>query len=188
MTPIFRMGQGLSRDCFCPSRRPIPHLWMFAINRQLDYPRCKTKNHWCSVDAHFQDRAGSVSLLFFLWRQPIPHSWMVATNRHFGYPRCKAKNYSRSIDAHFQNGAVTLSISVLPINAANMLVMNNSDQITFQWLYLQDQTLLMLHWRSFKYIVHSKSAAFDNSIFNYLNLLVATLPDWELSLWQRSAQ
>jgi hypothetical protein len=35
---------------------------MFAIICQLDYPRCKTKNRWRSVDAHFQNRAGSVSL------------------------------------------------------------------------------------------------------------------------------
>ena len=35
---------------------------MSAIIRQLDYPRCKTKNRWPSVDAHFQNGAGSVSL------------------------------------------------------------------------------------------------------------------------------
>jgi len=31
--------------------------------RHLDYPRCETLNCWCSVDAHFQDGAGSLSLL-----------------------------------------------------------------------------------------------------------------------------
>jgi hypothetical protein len=35
---------------------------MSAIICQLDYPRCKTKNCWRSVDAHFQNRAGSVSV------------------------------------------------------------------------------------------------------------------------------
>ena len=35
---------------------------MFAIIWQFDYPRCKTKNRWRSVDAHFQNRAGSVLL------------------------------------------------------------------------------------------------------------------------------
>jgi len=35
---------------------------MFAIICQLDYPRCKTTNRWRSIDAHFQNRAGSVSL------------------------------------------------------------------------------------------------------------------------------
>jgi len=35
---------------------------MSAIICQLDYPRCKTNNRWRSVDAHFQNGAGSVSL------------------------------------------------------------------------------------------------------------------------------
>jgi hypothetical protein len=35
---------------------------MSAIILQLDYPRCKSKNCWSSVDAHFQNGAGSVSL------------------------------------------------------------------------------------------------------------------------------
>ena len=35
---------------------------MSAIICQLDYPRCKTKNRWRSVDAHFQNGAESVSL------------------------------------------------------------------------------------------------------------------------------
>ena len=35
---------------------------MSAIIRQFDYPRCHTKNRWCSVDPHFQNGAGSVSL------------------------------------------------------------------------------------------------------------------------------
>jgi len=35
---------------------------MSAIIRELDYPKCNTKNCWCSVDAHFQNGAGRVSL------------------------------------------------------------------------------------------------------------------------------
>jgi hypothetical protein len=35
---------------------------MFVIICQLDYPRCKTKNRWRSVDAHFLNRPESVSL------------------------------------------------------------------------------------------------------------------------------
>jgi len=65
LTVIFRMGQGACCYCFCLRRRPIPHLWMFATNCQLDYARCKTKHCWRSVDAHFQDGAQSQSLLFW---------------------------------------------------------------------------------------------------------------------------
>jgi len=34
--------------------------------RHLDYKRCETLNRWCSVDAHFQDGAGSMSLRLLL--------------------------------------------------------------------------------------------------------------------------
>jgi hypothetical protein len=39
---------------------------MAAIIRQLDYRRWKTKNCWHSIDAHFQNGAGSVSLSLVL--------------------------------------------------------------------------------------------------------------------------
>jgi len=61
---IFRMGQGAFRYHFCHLRQPILRLRMFTTNPQLHYPGCKTKNHWCSVDAQFQDWAGSALLLF----------------------------------------------------------------------------------------------------------------------------
>jgi len=50
---MFGMGQGLCRNCFCPYRRPISPLWMFATNCLLDYTRYKTKRDWHSDDAHF---------------------------------------------------------------------------------------------------------------------------------------
>ena len=49
------------------------------------------------------------------------------------------------VDGQFQNGVVTVSLSLLPIMAANTLVMDNSEQITYQLPYLQDQKLLRLH-------------------------------------------
>jgi len=44
----------------CLSWRPIPRLYVSAIKSHLDHPRWKTKNRWRSVDAHFEDGAGSV--------------------------------------------------------------------------------------------------------------------------------
>jgi len=38
-----------------------------------------------------------------------------------------------------------MSLSLLPINDANMLIIDNSDQMASQWTYLQDQKLLTLH-------------------------------------------
>jgi len=50
----------------------------------------------------------------------------------------------RSVDAHFQNGEVTVLLSVLPINTANMFVLNGRDQINTELPYLQDQKSLTL--------------------------------------------
>ena len=44
----------LCRYCFCPQRLRISHQWMSATNQNLDYPRGKAENHWCSIDAHSQ--------------------------------------------------------------------------------------------------------------------------------------
>jgi len=65
--------------------------------------------------------------------------------------------------------------------------MRNSDQITGQLPYLQDQKSLSLRWCSFKYIVHSKPAAINNWIDNCLNLLAAFLPDGDSALWEHWA-
>jgi len=61
---IFRIGQGACRCCFGLERQPRHHLWTSTTSRNLDYPRCKAKDCWCSMDAHFQNWAGSMSLLF----------------------------------------------------------------------------------------------------------------------------
>jgi len=53
---------------------------------------------------------------------PVPCLSMFATNCHSGYGWCIAKNSWHSVDTHFQNGAVTMSVSLLPIKATNMMV------------------------------------------------------------------
>ena len=42
------------------------------------------------------------------------------------------KNCWRSIGAEYQNVAVTMSRSLFPIKVANLLIINTSEQITFQ--------------------------------------------------------
>jgi len=59
---------GWGRECveivFAPKGSQYLINRLFATNYQLDYPRSRTRNHWHSVDAPFQDGAGSISLLF----------------------------------------------------------------------------------------------------------------------------
>ena len=66
-------------------------------------------------------------------------------NRHFVDKRFKAKNHRCSIDTHFQNAAATVALSLVPMKAANMLGICNSDQITFLLPDLEDQKSLTLH-------------------------------------------
>jgi len=46
------------------------------------------------------------------------------------------------VDGHFHIRVVTVSLSLLPIMAANTLVMDYSEQITYQLPSLQDQTIV----------------------------------------------
>jgi len=49
------------------------------------------------------------------------------------------------VDAQYPNAAVTVSRSLFPIEVANLLMMNNSEQITFQLTYIHNKKLLTLH-------------------------------------------
>jgi len=57
-----RMGQGVCRILLCQWRWPVLWLCLIGIKSLMNYLTYKTKNHWCSVDAHVQNGAGSVSL------------------------------------------------------------------------------------------------------------------------------
>jgi len=61
---------------------------------------------------------------------------MTGTNRHIGYTTYTPKKHLQSVDAHVQNGAGNLFYTVLPRNAAIKLVIDSSNQVTFQLPYL----------------------------------------------------
>jgi len=78
----------------------MSHLWMFATNCQLGYPRCKTKNHWRSVDADFQCVEVTVSLAIGLYRLLIGWFRGAATKLLVDYRIYATNNRWHSIDAH----------------------------------------------------------------------------------------
>ena len=53
LTLIFRMGQWSCCSLFCQRRLPVHWLWKAAARSLFNYRTYKTKNRWCSVDAHF---------------------------------------------------------------------------------------------------------------------------------------
>jgi hypothetical protein len=86
---------------------------------------------------------------------------------------CKAKCSRRFIATDIQNLAVINLPSLMPMKAANVLVLHNSDQNTFQLPYFQKKRLLMLCGRSDYDIAYQKSHVINIYIHSDLNLLVA---------------
>lgn len=145
---IIRIRQEACQYWFGFKWEPISSVWMFATNRQLDYWWCKTNSHWCSVTLIVRIGQEASWYNFCIRRQQVPYLCMFATNRCLGYPWWEANTYWHTIDTPDENGVGRVSRSPLPIPAANKLVMHNTDQITFQLPYLQDQQLLTLHLHS----------------------------------------
>jgi len=76
----------------------------------------------------------------------------------------------RSSDAHFQHGAVTVSLSHLPINVADTLVMDNSERIAYQLTNLQNQKWLKLHWVSFsEWCFYRVAVSFASDGWQYID-------------------
>jgi len=75
-----------------------------------------------------------------------------------------------------------------PIQAARNSFLTVCNLLAVWLPRMQDQKSLMLHWRSFWWIVWPISATIDNYINIHLNWLVTYLSDWDSTCWQRSAR
>jgi len=131
------------------SRRSIDLLCSRISTRYLGYQLCNTKICWHSIDAHFQNPAGSVSLVFLPLKAANIASMDVCNQVELRIPKMQNwKLLTLRWRSFSELGSDRLAVS-LAYTAANMSVMHNSDQIMIQLPYLQDQKLLMLHWCSF---------------------------------------
>jgi len=77
--------------------------------------------------------------------------WLSLSRRwHVAYIVAASPNPQPQVDVLYKDliyhVAVTKSHSLLPMKAANMLVMHRSNQMHFQLPYIQHQKSLMLHW------------------------------------------
>jgi len=125
--------------------------------------------------------------LFCQWKLPIRLLCITTTKSLVNYRTCKTTNHWRSVDTHAENGAVTGLLSVFPIQAANMSIMHNNDQVTSGLPYLEDLKSLTLRWRSFYCLVHLTSAAVHICFRPGLTVPVGFLLDWDSTLWQSQA-
>jgi len=69
--------------------------------------------------------------------------------RHLDYPWCETLNPWCSVDAHLQDGAGSVSLSPLPLKAANTSVMTICNHSPLGVPKMQDMKSLTLHWSSF---------------------------------------
>ena len=132
----------------CLHRLPISLKWMSATNWKITYSRCQSKNRWNSVDAHGKIGRWRCCNLFCQYKWHIRTLCITPTKSLLIYGSYKSTNCCRSIDALANNGAVTVLLSPLPINAVNMTVMHNKDQVTVELRYIHDLTSLTLRWPS----------------------------------------
>jgi len=144
-----RMGQGACRYCFCLQRQRIFHLWMFATSRQLDYTIHKTKNPSCSVDAHFQDGAGNVLLVFLPLKAANTSLMDVCNQLPFRLPGCNTNHRWCSLDAGFQDEAECMSLCFVSLKAANTSFMDGCNQSPLRLPKMQSQQSLTLCWYRF---------------------------------------
>jgi hypothetical protein len=82
LTLIFRLGMGPCHFLFCPSRLPVCWLWIPASKWHSNGLTYKIKNHWRSVDAHFQNVAVTVSI--FLLPIKAAHTLIMDNSEQIG--------------------------------------------------------------------------------------------------------
>jgi hypothetical protein len=66
LTRSFRIRQIAHRFLWSHDRQPVCHLCISATNRHPEWTYWKATHCWCTVDAHFLNEAGSVSLHLLL--------------------------------------------------------------------------------------------------------------------------
>jgi len=121
---------------------------MFPTNRQLDYPRYKTKNCLRSIDGHFRNGAGIMSLFYLPLTVAITSFMDICKPLPLRSQRCITKNRWRSIDTQFQDGAGNVSQLFLPLKAANKSFMDRCNRSPPRLPMMQCQTSWMLRWCS----------------------------------------
>jgi len=146
---IFRMAKGACRYCFCPWRRAIHHLWMFATNSQLDYPRCKTNNWWRSIDTHFQDGAGTESRLFLPLKAANTSFMDVCNQSPVRLPKMQDQKSLVLSWCTFSGWGRERIAIIFPLKAANTSFMDVCNQSPLWLPKMQSQKLFTLHWCSF---------------------------------------
>lgn len=123
----------------CPRMPRTSHQWMSATNWNLHY-RMVT----ILLMLILRIRQWPRYYLLCVWQQPLWQLWITATKSPINCSASKTKNRWHFVDTDFPNLAATVSLALLPMKAANRLVIHNNKPITAEVLYFQDQEFLIL--------------------------------------------
>jgi len=132
----FKGSQWFLYDCLQPV---APHITQDTRPTIVDAP----------LTLIYKMGQGAFLFLFCLQKQPLIGLWLFATGHTPYYPKYTTNNRWRSVDAYFQHRAGNVSLSLLPIKAANHVFMtfcNLSDRILPK---IHDQQSLTLRWDLF---------------------------------------
>jgi len=114
-----------------------------------DFPKCKARNHWHSVNPHFQDILAMLSQHFCLERQPIFWVWVNVAVQAVNFTRCMARNRWRSVDVDFYDTVPRLPQAFLPTEGADSSSMGGCCCTVLALCRMRGRTLLTLHQCSF---------------------------------------
>ena len=117
--------------------------------RHLHYPICITSNWWLSVDTALTDSIRMAPwvcyILFWAYGVAIHWLWIAVCKSLTNYLIYKTKTCGGSIDAW---GVAALTQTILPIKAANTLIMGKCHSTALGLYKMQHTKSLMLCWHS----------------------------------------
>jgi hypothetical protein len=144
---------------YCLERRPILRLWITAAIQPLDDWRCYTQNRWRSVAAHFQ--IGAVTMSLSLFRTKAANTLILGKCQSIAFKSYKMhhrrllmlcwrsddallKLCRRSVDGlltlcwGWLSGETTSTLTILPIKAANTLIIDKCRSVAPGWYKMQN--------------------------------------------------
>jgi len=154
----------------CKERLPILRLWINAVAQPLDYRRFNIQNRWRSVDAHFQSGAVTMSRSLLLRTAANTMIMDICHSRALGLYKMQCPKLLTlcwhsvdtlvtrwwcSVDALLTlcwrsfGGVAVSTHTILPVKAANTLIMDKCRGTAFGLPKMQPTKSLTLCWRSF---------------------------------------
>jgi len=130
-------------------KQPKLSIWTLTATARFDIPWIMSHDCWHSIDAHFHDGAGSVSLSFLPMKDGNTSIMCIPYQIVFLLPDLQNQKSLPLCWHYVGDGAGSILLSLLHIKVVNAVVMYNHYKITFELPDYRNLQSLMLCWRSF---------------------------------------